>query len=186
MKTLTLSAAAAAAVLLATPALADPVEWTISGTFEDGGTISGTYVYDYDTLTYSQIDITTTAGTAPSPILTSGATYTGLRGGGGSNAFEALEGGTTDGERVLSVWLNGSMNMPGTYSLNTALTAEGTCSGGACQGAYGTPRELVSGSVTGVPLVAAPVPTMTEWAMIGLTGLLALAGAVMVGRRRFV
>lgn len=32
-----------------------------------------------------------------------------------------------------------------------------------------------------------PIPTLTEWAMIGLTGLLALCGvAVMERRRRFV
>lgn len=30
----------------------------------------------------------------------------------------------------------------------------------------------------------APVPTLTEWAMIGLTGLLALCGLTVVERRR--
>ncbi|MFC5344671.1 IPTL-CTERM sorting domain-containing protein [Brevundimonas staleyi] len=183
MKTLALSAAVAAVALVATPALAVPVQWTINGTFQDGGTIGGTFIYDYDTNTYSSINITTTAGTT----LTSGANYVALRGTGGSNGLEVLTaGGMADGQRVMYLSTTGAAmnNSGGVRNFNTGLTAEGTCTGGgACSGAYGTPRSLTGGTVTGVVL-AAPVPTLTEWAMIGLTGLLATAGAVMVMRRR--
>lgn len=182
MKTLALSAAVAAVALLATPALAVPVQWTINGTFQDGGAITGTWIYDADTNTYSAVNITTTAGTT----LTTGANYVGLRGAGGSNAFEALTAaGMADGERVVSIWVNGAAmnNAGGVRTLNTALTVEGTCSGGGgCFGAYGSPRNLQSGTITGV-VVAPPVPTLTEWAMIALTGALAAAGALMVMRR---
>src|SRR6185436_1870527 len=41
---------ASAACLLASPAMAIPVTWTMSGvTFDDGGTASGSFVYDADT-----------------------------------------------------------------------------------------------------------------------------------------
>jgi hypothetical protein len=43
---------------------ATPVEWSIDAlVFDDGGTGSGTFTYDADTNTYSNIDILTTAGT---------------------------------------------------------------------------------------------------------------------------
>lgn len=54
------------------PASAMPLTWTLSGVvFEDGGTASGSFVYDADTNTYGTISVTTTAGT-----LFGGATYT--------------------------------------------------------------------------------------------------------------
>lgn len=43
---------------------AAPVTWYISGQFTDGGTISGSYVFDSSTTTFSSINITTTAGSA--------------------------------------------------------------------------------------------------------------------------
>jgi hypothetical protein len=43
---------------------AAPVTWTLQGvTFNDGGTASGSFVYDAQTNTYSAINITTTTGT---------------------------------------------------------------------------------------------------------------------------
>lgn len=51
-------------LLLSAPALAVPVLWSVEDVvFEDGGTASGTFVFDADTSLYSDIDITTTAGT---------------------------------------------------------------------------------------------------------------------------
>ena len=53
-------------------ALADGVTWNLSGvTFDDGGTASGSFVYDAVMNTYSAINVTTTAGTT-----LTGATYT--------------------------------------------------------------------------------------------------------------
>ena len=62
-------------LLLGLPSIAsaDGVTWDLSGvTFDDGGTASGSFVYDADTNTVNDIDIVTTAGTA-----FGGATYTG-------------------------------------------------------------------------------------------------------------
>ena len=189
MKTFVLPVALAGLVLVATPALAVPVEWTINGTFEDGGTISGTYTYDNDVPggLYTNINVTTTAGT-PAPILATGASYTVLGGFGASNGFEfRTTGGTADGQRTLLIDLVGNMgNAGGVRAINLVNSTEGLCTGGNCTGVYASPRLLVSGSVTGVVVPAAPaaVPTLTEWAMIGLTGMLAAAGALIAIRRR--
>lgn len=51
---------------------AAPILWTLQGvTLSDGGTASGSFVYDADTNTYSDLDITTTTGSARA-----GTTYT--------------------------------------------------------------------------------------------------------------
>ena len=166
------------------------MQWTITGTFSDGGTLSGSYTYDNDVPggSYTNINVTTTAGT-PAPILATGATYTARGGLGGSNAVQLLTaGGTADGQRAIEIYLVGNMgNAGGVRAINPGTSVEGLCTGGTCTGAYGSQRQLVSGSVTGVPApVVAAVPTLTEWAMIGLTGLLAAVGATMAMRRRRV
>ena len=52
-----------AMVLAAHAAQASPVLWTMSGvTFDDGAVATGSFVFDADTLAYSEIDIITTAG----------------------------------------------------------------------------------------------------------------------------
>src|ERR1051326_2147724 len=54
-----------------TPALAIPITWNLSGvTFADGGTASGSFVYDADTNVYSFVNVTTTNGSSRT-----GATY---------------------------------------------------------------------------------------------------------------
>ena len=51
---------------------AAPILWTLQGvTFSDGGTAFGSFVYDADTNTYSNLDITTTTGS-----VRAGSTYT--------------------------------------------------------------------------------------------------------------
>lgn len=56
-----------AVMLLAGPMSANamPITWNLQGvTFDDGGTASGSFVYDADTATYSSIDIQTTGNLA--------------------------------------------------------------------------------------------------------------------------
>jgi len=53
------------AVLSGQSASANPILWSLVGvTFNDGGTASGSFVYDADTNTYSNISVTTTEGSA--------------------------------------------------------------------------------------------------------------------------
>jgi hypothetical protein len=63
-------------VLFCVPSIAsaDGITWDLSGvTFDDGGTASGSFVYDAAANTYSSINIITTSGTT-----LAGATYTSL------------------------------------------------------------------------------------------------------------
>lgn len=49
---------------ITTAANAVPIQWTVSDTtFDDGGTVSGSFVYDADTNIYSNIRLKTTSGT---------------------------------------------------------------------------------------------------------------------------
>src|SRR5260370_9871267 len=68
-------------------ASASPVLWTLVGVaFNDGGTASGSFVYDANTNTYSSINMTTTAGS----VRTSGATYHFVSGGIPANSSGVL------------------------------------------------------------------------------------------------
>ena len=46
-------------IMLTGTASADPVTWTIDGIFDDGGQVLGSFVYDADTETFSEIMIET-------------------------------------------------------------------------------------------------------------------------------
>ena len=51
-------AVALAMVAAATaPASATVLEWTLSGTYDDGSTVGGTFLFDTDTSTFSDINI---------------------------------------------------------------------------------------------------------------------------------
>ena len=55
------------AVVLVAHAVAVPVTWTLSGvTFGDGGIATGSFAYDASSNTYSNVNITTTTGSARS------------------------------------------------------------------------------------------------------------------------
>ena len=72
-----------------------PLTWTISNaTFSDGGTASGTFVYDADTNTYSSINITTTTGS-----VRSGASYS-------FNCTAPCNGLTPDSSESLSLTIS--------------------------------------------------------------------------------
>ena len=46
---------------------ADPIVWTVSGTWNDGGSVNGSFTYDADTNTYSNVLLTTTPGSSVTP-----------------------------------------------------------------------------------------------------------------------
>ncbi len=49
---------------MSSTAVAAPVKWTlVDVTFSDGGTASGSFMYDADTNVFSAVDITTISGT---------------------------------------------------------------------------------------------------------------------------
>ena len=148
-------------------------------TFADGGTASGSFVYDAATNTYSSVNVTTTAGT-----IRSGSTYNFV-----SN------GVTPSSAAVLVATVVASSNATGTpaffMGFGTALTGTGgsvliggqeaNCSNATCTGPTGPTRFTATGSVIG-GAVPTTVPTLSSW-MFGLLALLlAGAGAMLLGR----
>jgi PEP-CTERM motif len=154
-------------------ASADGITWTLSGvTFDDGGTASGSFVFDALTNTYSAIDIITTAGSQ-----FGGATYTGIDPGFPSTSGQlilvtnALLSDFT-GTGVLELDFGPLTNLGGTFPV--VGTGEGTCDNAGCSS--GTElRTLTAGEVTGV--VATPEPSTLLLLVMGLAGLAGAAAA---------
>ena len=145
--------AALCAGMLSQAAQAIPVTWVLSGiTFADGGTASGTFVYDADANVFSAINIVTT----PNPPL--GATYGVATGLGNMLFFDTIEGLPAAGnDRLLFDLLSPLTNAGGAITINFASTlpdVEGTCTTNTCDSLF--PFRLITaggvmGSVNGVP-----------------------------------
>ena len=143
----------AAGILLAASASASAVTWDIVGQFDDGGTISGSFVYDADLDQFSSIDVTTSAGstlsgalyTLPDPCCTSVADFL---------LFVTTTGDLT-GTPVLSLDLVSPMtDAGGTIDLATSgpgFFSEESCANSICSGPAGAERSVVSGDVSSVP-----------------------------------
>jgi hypothetical protein len=162
-------------VLFCVPSIAsaDGITWTLSGvTFSDGGTASGSFVFDALTNTYSSIDITTTAGS-----LFGGAAYAGLDPGFPSTAGQLIV--VTNpllpdltGTGVLELDFGPLTNLGGTFPV--VAEGEGTCDDAGCTS--GTElRTTTAGSVTGT--TATPEPSTLLLLVMGVAGLAAAATA---------
>ena len=176
-----LAAAGISLSLVATAAAADPVQWTLNNVaFDDGGAASGSFVYDADSNTYSQVNIVSTAGsTLP------GATYIAPLSSVPSNSqslFAMTAGGAVAGEYILGLFTTTARtNAGGTLTINPG-NAESRCGNTPCTTTPPPIRAIAGGTMTGTAVVAA-VPTMTEWATI-LFGLILAGGAALCIQRR--
>lgn len=170
-----------------------PVQWTLSGfTFTDGGTASGSFVYDADTNTYSSVNITTTAGS-----VLAGASYTDESPGYASTATVGLFVTTTVGDltgtpALALFYAGGLTNAGGAVPITTTTNVEGTCNNPTCNGGTGL-RSLAAGaSLNGVVVPppppppapsSEPVPTLTVWALVMLVVLLGFVGLLRLRHR---
>jgi hypothetical protein len=166
-----------AACTLALSAAADaaPVVWTlVDGVLDDGGTASGSFVYDADTNTFSAINLVTTAGS-----VLGGGTFSVLL-DGGATAAAFVPAGALDGAPLLQLIFDVPLTNDGTLVLLAnpvfppASSFEATCEDGDClSAAFG--RSFVDGALLGAPV---PVPA-AAWLLGGALGVLPL-----VRRRR--
>jgi hypothetical protein len=155
-----------------------PVQWTFSGiTFNDGGTASGTFVYDAATNTYSGINVTVTGGSLSSvsyiaqhPI----ASATVL-------AFLPSASGDLTGLRVLVLSPSGALTDSGGARTLVAALAEGPCDNATCTSATGV-RSITAGSLTGSSVPTAAIPTVSTAMLAALAMLMAGAAWLLIAR----
>jgi hypothetical protein len=139
-------------------AQAVPLEWTLENVvFSDGGTASGSFFFDADTSSYSNIAVVTTTGS-----VTTGTSY---QYGSVYNAFavnltEIDSPDLTGTQKWLMAFGDGYLdfeeltNAGGTISINPSHGLEGSCLSAQCTDVFQS-RSVVSGTVSAVPLPAA-------------------------------
>ncbi len=153
------------------PAKAIPVTWTLQDwTFNDGGSASGSFVYDADTNVFSDMFIATTNGSART-----GAIYGSVI-NGGDTAISAVPfagfPSLLSSPNLMVMFAEQLTNAGGL--VNVFMGQEATCNNAACTNVTGPLRFLEEGAaVSAVPIPAA-LPLF-------LTGLVAL---VAVSRRK--
>lgn len=130
---------------LAAPAGAVPVTWTLQGvTFNDGGTATGSFVYDADTDIFSGIDITTSINAQ----LGLGTIYGIPTGVGTSSVFDTILALPAQGQPRLATMLFSPMtNAGGTIAIY--FTGELICLSHSCGQRY--LRTAFGGAITTVP-----------------------------------
>jgi len=150
----TLTILLALLILLCVPSIAcaDGVTWDLSGvTFNDGGTASGSFVFNAVTDTVSSVDIITTAGGA-----FGGTTYTGVDPGFGpfpNDIVFVTNPSLTDFTGTPALELAfvglGLTNLGGVVSLSHG--SEDTCADAGCNAAGITLRNITAGEVASTP-----------------------------------
>ena len=177
--------AAATLVLLmsASAASAVPIIWTLQNvSFNDGGTASGSFVFDADTTTYSNIMITTTNGS-----IRPGASYGGPVASGTSNfaLVTTPDNSLPDltGRPMLVLLFTAPLtNAGGLIDIQpdppiTIPSFESICINALCTGGNSLTFRV---TIAGGQITSASIPEPTTVALL-VTGLLGLA---LIGRRR--
>lgn len=151
-----------------------PVVWTlVDGLLDDGGTASGSFIYDADTNTFSAINLVTTGGS----VLGGGTFSVLLEGDATAAAF--VPAGDLDGATLLQLVFSVPLTNDGTLVLLAdpffppASSFEAICGDGCLAATFG--RSFVDGALLGTPV---PVPA-AAWLLGGALGVLPL-----VRRRR--
>ena len=164
----------AGGLLMAHGVNAAPVTWTLTSSFASPTTVTGTYSYDSDTNSYSNVNLTYYNGTTYFPITfaissyTQNAYFVGTVNGAIQNVSPAVSFG------LVSPMTNGGGTIQAiNLIVDTCLaTLNGQCT------VVGVPHLsniAISASVTGVPL--SPIPSLSEWTQL----LLALMTIMLVG-----
>jgi hypothetical protein len=149
---------------------AAPVVWTVPSTLLPGGTtVSGTFTFDAATNTLSSINITATGTNSGSYTFVDDNFSAGVEIG-------QLAASITSGAKVFFVLTGGLPLTGGTPIARTVGIGNcGVVTSGLCTGVFSIENAaatLTSAAVA--PTVAAPIPTLSEWAMIFLASLMGM------------
>lgn len=165
-------------LLAAGPALAAPLTWYVNGAFADGATITGSFTYDADTNTYSAVSLSVNGGALSNVVyVTPNTPFVGP-----VQLSAVTASGTGSGQRLANFIFSAPLTNSGGLVLLGPSTAEGTCNVGCNGFTGGVPNRVVTPG--GILTTTAQVPTLGEWAMIGMTAALAALGGWIATRRR--
>lgn len=156
------------------PASATPLTWNLVGvTFDDGGTATGSYVFDADTGIFSAISIVT----SPDPALGRGTTYGVPTGIGSATFFDTITSFPAAGkDRLLFDLVAPMTNAGGLIAINLGAgipDLETTCPDDVC-GSPGPGTRLIETGSISTRVTAVPEPST----------LLLLGSGALVLRRR--
>jgi hypothetical protein len=153
-------------VFLSFSANASPLMWEFRDAFfDDGGSLSGTFVWDAETVTASSIEITTTGG-----AVFGGLSYDTCQGGQCTSEINSQSPRFifTGGSSALFVEVDGPLTDSGGH----LDIVTGTCAQSCENWGIGLSRNVISGQISAVPVPAA------VWLMISAVG-----GLLALGRR---
>jgi hypothetical protein len=148
---------AIAVLVFGVSAQAAPVTWTLEGVaFDDGGTASGSFIYDADFDVYSSVNMTTTAGddlAGDTYLYPNGVFVNQLSLIATSQDVPDL----TDVPALALFFSVGLTNAGGSVSLTSATSRESLCGDVDCNVGLGEPfsRNVIAGTVSAIPVPAA-------------------------------
>ena len=172
MKTLAQAIFVAFLLTVSVVASATPVLWTFSGVrFSDGSTASGSFVFDADTVTYSDVLVTTTS--APGTTYDTSEVVTTLVFGSDATGLNLVDNfGLADltGQRILNLDFAAPLtNAAGVVNIVIGFPSfEGTCGVPSCA-SDSVDRTVINAE----GLIGVSIPEPTTIALAGL-GLIAL------------
>ena len=145
-------------IFFAVRATAQPLTYYVQGAFADGGTFSGSFTYDAGSNRYSNVNITTTAGT----VRTAGASYAFVCGqdvptctGVTPDATGYLNLTSTAADQTglpaMSLVFPTPLSTPALFAdtEGSLFALEANCSNAACTAPAGPSRSTTAGSIAG-------------------------------------
>lgn len=165
-------------------AFAVPVTWTLqNATFADGSTASGSFVYDADTNTVSNVNITATAGSNHAQAVFT-LPHANIAVQPRQIVFQTSNT-LAEGEEIIILATPQLTNSGGTITpgLNSRRA---NCADAACTTFLQTPQNYITGGTLLSSLPPPTIPTLTEWALILLGTAMAGGALVTLQRRRHI